>query len=450
MAVPKSSPNASPLRGIPFFREHPTAARLLLIALIAEMGFGVLNISTMPVYLSFERGFSPGTIGTIFAVFLLVEAIFKSPMGALADRWGRKRLLVIGPAICIFTSLATMLVPHVGGFREAFPLMVLRGFDGLGAAMFWPAAFALVGEGLPEKDREKGLSLINMVYFIGIALSLPLGGLANDLIGPYLAEFTGARSASLYLAAFLFALAAGLGYRLLPSGREFRAARRKEAEEAVKQSFREQVVALRESMRAIPRFLVLGALVFMAIGFPMVVIKLFAEQVYGLSETGFGLLVLPGAILMALLSVPLARLGAEWGRRKACSAGLLSCSLGSGLLASGVFFPAMREPWVALVGAPLIAIGFLLAIPTWYAIISDLDPKARARNLGAVMTAQGLGAIVGARLGSEFYGLNPFLPFLGTFLALVVAAIFFTIFTRDIICAPTNDRKETPEPEADG
>ena len=37
------------------------------------------------------------------------------------------------------------------------------------------------------------------------------------------------------------------------------------------------------------------------------------------------------------------------------------------------------------------------------ASVSDIDPRRRGVNLGAVMTAQGLGAIVGAPLGGAMY-----------------------------------------------
>src|SRR3954465_2784855 len=80
--------------------------RLLVVALLAEIGYAVLNISTMPVYLeaaptntwiSNGRGFGASIIGLVLVAFLLVEAIFKSPMGHLADRFGPKKLMLIGP-----------------------------------------------------------------------------------------------------------------------------------------------------------------------------------------------------------------------------------------------------------------------------------------------------------------------------------------------------------------
>jgi MFS family permease len=50
-----------------------------------------------------------------------------------------------------------------------------------------------------------------------------------------------------------------------------------------------------------------------------------------------------------------------------------------------------------------VGFGFLLAIPAWYSSVCEIDPTRRAASLGAVMTAQGLGAIVGATIGSYVY-----------------------------------------------
>src|SRR5688572_10217060 len=87
---------AIPLRS-PLWK-RPEVLKLLVIALLAEIGYAVLNISAMPVYLK-SRGFGESVIGVVVIAFLLTEAIFKSPMGHLADRIGHKRLMMIGPAI---------------------------------------------------------------------------------------------------------------------------------------------------------------------------------------------------------------------------------------------------------------------------------------------------------------------------------------------------------------
>ena len=369
-------------------RRRPIVIKILLIALMAEIGYAVLNISTMPVYLKYERGFGESVIGFVLVAFLFSEAIFKGPMGHLADRYGRRRLMMIGPALTVFTSLATLFVPKGWGF-EAGALMCLRVLDGIGAAMLWPAAFALMSDSVEDSQRQQAMSLLNLCYLLGLALALPIGGLVNDL--------SGSRAASLYLAACFF-LAVSLCVRFFfASDRE---QHKSEAGEANEMHVGEFI----ESAKHIPVYLILSLVTFAGIGFPMAIIKLFAEQQLKMSETQFGfLVVLPAALLMAILSVPMSHYGERIGRAKAVHLGMGLCAAGLTFVSMGAFFPLARSPWSILIGAVPIGVGFLLAIPAWMASVSDLNPRRRAVNLGAVMTAQGLGAIIGAPLGAYMY-----------------------------------------------
>jgi MFS family permease len=70
---------------------------LVVMAGFAELGYVTLNISAMPVYLREVVGLGESTITVVGSVFLLVEAIFRAPMGMLSDHIGRRRLIVLGP-----------------------------------------------------------------------------------------------------------------------------------------------------------------------------------------------------------------------------------------------------------------------------------------------------------------------------------------------------------------
>jgi len=372
----------------------------LLIALLAEIGYAVLNLSTMPVYLRDVRGYGTGMIGIIIGAFLLSEAIFKGPAGGLADRFGRKRLIVIGPALTMGTALLTMVIPKEIGAWETIALVSLRTLDGIGAAMLWPAAFALVGESVAENEKQEAMSLLNLCYLVGIALALPIGGVANDVVGPYLKDFTGSTSASLYLAAALFLGCALVSLYLLPTGRNHRATWRAKKKE---QKDGDELANFIRSSRKIPSYLAIGMLTFMGIGFPLTIVKPFALDEFGLTETKFGLIALPAAIMMAALSVPVGRFGERLGRSRAVHTGLFLCAAGLTLIALGAFVPAMRSATVFAVAGIPVGLGFLLTIPAWYASVSEIDCDRAASNIGAVMTAQGLGAIVGSLIGSQMY-----------------------------------------------
>lgn len=393
---------ASPPTRVPLYRRGPVA-RLLAVALLAEIGYAVLNISTMPVYLREDRGFNSGVIGLVIVAFLLSEALFKAPMGRFADRFGRRRLMVLGTGMTFFTALLTMVVPHTWGVSETLAIMLLRVVDGLGAAMLWPAAFACMGDLVEDNERQESMSLLNTCYLLGIALALPLGGIFNDLFGRALADFSGERTPSLYFAAILFAAATFMSYRSVPSGADLRQMAKARRAARTEPPENELANTLR-ALRTIPEYVTLGLLTFAGIGFPMVIIKLFAKDQFKMSETQFGLLVLPGAIAMAVASVPMSRLGERIGQARAVHLGMGLCAVGMVLIALGAVVPWLRTAFVLGLGGIPVGIGFLLAIPAWYATVSEIDPKNRAANIGAVMTAQGLGAMIGAPIGAWCYG----------------------------------------------
>lgn len=375
---------------------QPMVWRLLVVALLAEIGYAVLNISTMPVYLkaaptntfiSNGRGFGESIIGLVLVAFLLSEAIFKSPMGHLADKVGAKNLMLIGPCLSVATSLLSLVVPHNGGATETLAFVLLRALDGLGAAMLWPAAFAEMGAAVTDSERQQAMSLLNLCYMLGIALALPVGGIVNDTAG--------VKWAGLIFAAVLFGLVAVAVFLFIPNVK----VKALEADPAHETSIKDFF----HSLKQIPVYLVLAIVVYAGIGFPMPIIKIFAQDAFQMSESAFGLLVLPGAITMAILSVPMSKLGERIGRIKAVHYGMGLCAVGLGVIASGAVIPWLRQSWVLAVGGMPVGVGFLLAIPAWMASVSDIDPRRRATNLGAIMTAQGLGAIIGAPLGAYLY-----------------------------------------------
>lgn len=377
---------------------RPAVLKLLLVALLAEIGYAVLNISTMPVYLAAKPGNGRGifpdgrdlgssVIGLVLVGFLLSEAALKGPMGSLADKYGPKRLMLFGPCITAVTALLTLVIPHNLGWIEVVLLILLRVCDGVGAAMLWPAAFALMGDTVEDDQRQSAMSLLNLCYLLGIALALPIGGIANDLAG--------VKWAGLILASLLFASVAVTASRLPAPIRSESASATAHSEGGV--------ADLLGALHQIPSYLILAAVTFAGVGFPLAVVKLFATEQFAMSETKFGALVFPAAIAMASLSYPLSKFGERIGKARAVHVGLGLCTLGTAAIGAGMLVPALRQPWILAVGGMPLGFGFLLTIPAWMASVSDIDPQRRGANLGAVMTAQGVGAIIGAPIGAAMY-----------------------------------------------
>jgi DHA1 family multidrug resistance protein-like MFS transporter len=377
---------------------RPGVVALLGFALVVETGYAVLNISTMPVYLKSERDFGEFGISMVLVAFLLSEALLKGPFGRLADRIGTWPLLLAGPLLSMGTSLLTPFVPDSD--FESWALMGLRVLDGVGAAAVWPAAFAHMSLLVSDSERQRGLSLLNTCYLIGIAVALPLGGVVEQV--------SGSLSSGLTLSAVLFGLAASvLLFGAWPKWRR---------EDTVTVT-RPLVAVLRE----IPTLLLIAFFAFLAVGFPMATLKLFAQDQLGLSGAAFGGLMMPGAIALAALSVPMTKLGERLGACAAVNFGLLMAVFGLWVISGTSGWSA--TPWwiVAISGIP-VGLGFLLAMPAWLALVTQCDSADRGTRLGAVMAAQGFGAIVGMPVGGALYEhVSPGSPFVASAFAVSVA-----------------------------
>lgn len=371
--------------------KNRAAVRLLIIAILAETAFATLNLASMPFYLREDRGFREGTIALIMASFMLAEAVLKSPLGHLADRVGCRRLLVIAPLLSLASSIATIFAPRTHGATETIVMISLRLVDGVSAAMIWPALFSAMGETSPKDQQQESLSLLNSSYFVGIAVAFPVAGFINNAFGSMFRDSVGQYSPSFFLAAAMFltcSIAAATS--CLPQ----KTHHHEEGHEPGN---------LLDAFRRIPEYMIMGAVVFVSLGLPMTIIQYFANDELKLSQAGFGALVLPGAVGMALLSAPISKYGRRIGTAKSVHFGLALCLSGMTVIALGAVFPTFRSlSALSIAGLPL-GVGFLLAIPAWYTSVSEADPARRGSNIGAVMAAQGLGAIVGGLVGGKLY-----------------------------------------------
>jgi DHA1 family multidrug resistance protein-like MFS transporter len=392
---------------------------LVVMAGFAELGYVTLNISAMPVYLREVVGLGESTITVVGSVFLLTEAIFRAPMGMLSDHFGRRRLIVLGPTLTVFTSLATLVASHPLHF------IVLRALDGLGAAMLWPAVYAAIGDSVPLHKRAWAMSFLNMTYMSGIALGPLAGGLANDL--------SGTKQASFYLTACLFMAATLIAWRFYPrDGRMPDGAGSAPGEKLSLEAFL-------NALRIAPGHMLLAFVVFFGIGLIMLLVKLYAMDEFGVSETLFGVGLVVPALAIAVLSLPLGRL-ADWlGRTRSIRLGLM---LAAGVVWSVVAPSQPPIAWV-LVAAALGAVSFVLTFAAWMAELSEIDPERRGVILGAAGTAQGVGSILGALLGGFLYEHVPLTlgtitvpahrtPFIGCALTLTLgAALSWVVLKRD-------------------
>jgi multidrug resistance protein len=163
---------------------NKTLLALCMAALVLMMGLGFLS----PILPKFVQtlGIAPPQIGTMVGLVITVYGIARVamdlPAGKLAQRWGRRPLLIIGP------SLVTISAIGCGLAMEYWQLVVFRLLQGLGSAIFSVAAIIVVGEISTPANRGQYTSLYWGAFLIGSSLGPTLGGFVGEYLG-YRAPF---------------------------------------------------------------------------------------------------------------------------------------------------------------------------------------------------------------------------------------------------------------------
>lgn len=104
---------------------------------------------------------TPGEAGILATVTLLVSAFGGWIAGALADRYGRVRILQVA---ILWYAVATFLCGFARDFNE---LLILRALQGLGFGGEWAAGAVLMGEVIRDKYRGRAVGIVQTGWSFG-------------------------------------------------------------------------------------------------------------------------------------------------------------------------------------------------------------------------------------------------------------------------------------------
>jgi EmrB/QacA subfamily drug resistance transporter len=113
----------------------------------------------------------------VISAYTLAFATLVMPAGALADRFGRKRLLMIG--LLVFTTASFIC----GAAASTVVLNTARALQGVGAAFQMSAALAVLSHDFQGKERAKAFAFWGSVIGVAIMLGPVAGGLITQSLG---------------------------------------------------------------------------------------------------------------------------------------------------------------------------------------------------------------------------------------------------------------------------
>ena len=130
----------------------------------------------LPVFMiearHYEGGADASQVGLAMGLYGLVQAVLQMPFGLAADRWGRKRVIVLGLLLFAAGSAIAALATSVTGLAWG------RALQGGGAIS--AAVTALLADQTRDVVRTKGMALIGGSIGLTFALSLVIGPLLSS------------------------------------------------------------------------------------------------------------------------------------------------------------------------------------------------------------------------------------------------------------------------------
>lgn len=143
---------------------------------LISLDTNIVAVSLPSIARSFHAGFAD--VEWVVSAYMVSFASCLLPMGGLADRYGRKRMLVLGLLVFAFASLGCGLAPSV-----AF-LNVSRALKGVGASMLLTAALAVIAHAFTApRERAKAWAIWGMTMGIATTVAPLVGGVITQWIG---------------------------------------------------------------------------------------------------------------------------------------------------------------------------------------------------------------------------------------------------------------------------
>ncbi|MEC0128477.1 MFS transporter [Paenibacillus pabuli] len=151
--------------------------KMVMVILLSNIFTAFLGIGLIvPVMPSFKDmlDLSGSTMGYLVAVYALSQLIISPFAGRWVDRFGRKKMIVIGLLVFSLSELIFGLGTHVS------ILYLSRVLGGISAAFIMPAVTAYVADITTTEDRPKAMGYVSAAISTGFIIGPGVGGFIAD------------------------------------------------------------------------------------------------------------------------------------------------------------------------------------------------------------------------------------------------------------------------------
>ena len=383
---------------------NPKSRKMVLGICLNAIGGG-MTLSLLLVYLHDMRGFTNTFGGFLLAWGAIVSIIASTPMGALVDRIGPKKVMIVG---LLLNSAAAFSLAFVTTHLQV--IFALTAINIAGQAI-WPSQSVVLTRVTPEENRSKIFGL----NFMLLNLGLGLGG----LIGSLIIQEGSLRSFQwmYWIDAATFLIYLGIILSLHGEGLDKYEPKADELEQGT----------YRDLFKIKPLVLLgTGGIILFTFGYGVIQagVPIFATQFLGLSPKWLGLIFGVNTIAIFTLQPLVMRILERYSKYNALIAIGIIWSASWIFVGVAPALPLVASGIALCLSQLVFAIGEMVQAPVIPTLANELAPENIRGRANAFMSLQwsisGVAgpAITGLMLGADRPGLWVVSMFVGSFLAI--------------------------------
>jgi MFS family permease len=364
-----------------------------LVQLIESLAFA-LPLSFFPNYV-LGLGASVASVGLFTSSFMVAFAIMSPRMGALIDRYGRKRMMVYGIASDVLFGTITGLAPSWQW------LLVIRFLNGAVSSAAMLATEAYLVDVIDPSRRGEAMGFLMAMQMVGRNIGPLVGGTVqwlsvsqgfSTLMSYRIPYFVDSAFAMIALILVIFKITEPESKSGEPTG--------------IRGSPGAQGGSDFSLTRPLKVLLGYAFVMGIGVGFIIPITALFFADKFGTDPMGIGALISISGFVGLLASWIAGRISDQIGRKPLIAVGSYAARV------FGFFIPL--APSITLAGAvmSLRSLGFNIMMPAFRALRADLVPAhVRGRVFGLFGTAFTAGSVLGPIVSTWIYSTYRFSTF---------------------------------------
>jgi MFS family permease len=366
------------------YQEYPNAFKVLVLATFIDRLGAFILFPFYSLYITSHFGVGMVEVGILFSIFSIGNIFGGTLGGALADKYGRRAMILLGLVVSGISNVIMGLV------NDLYLFYIIGSISGLVGNLGGPARQAMVADLLPKEQRAEGFGILR------VALNL------SAVIGPLLGGFVATRS---YLLLFIIdavssAITAIIVYLVIPETKP-----QKQIVEP-EESMIKTLIGYKDVLKdwVFMLFLLTSAIIVLVYMQMNSTLSVFLRDIHGFPEQGFGWLLSMNAIMVVFLQFWITKRISKYAPMKMMAFGALFLMVGFSM------YGFISEVYMFFIAMAIITVGEMIWFPIGQVAAASFAPEDKRGRYMAVFQFQwaipNLFGVLAAGLVMEFIGPN--------------------------------------------